>query len=321
VQVTDVLEPTSPTPPHDRESRAAALADVPLVSPAPTGGIRGILQHRYLLKLLVKREVTARYTGSFLGMLWSYITPLTQFLTYIFIFTLLMGRGDQIEHFAIHVFCAIMVVGLFTETVAAGTRSIVRNSSLLQKSAMPREMFPFASLLVSIYHLWPEFVILGVALFYVGWSPDLTAVAAGVLGYAIIIVFALALGLALSVSQVFLRDTGNIVAVVNNFIRFGVPMMYPYSIVVDRFRGHTDLYLANPIADAVLLVQRCFWVPTTSDPAATATPTTSPDATEVAAMPDHLFTRGLVALAAAVVLLLVAQWIFARFENKMPERL
>jgi ABC-2 type transport system permease protein len=41
----------------------------------------------------------------------------------------------------------------------------------------------------------------------------------------------------------------------------------------------------------------------------------------VAAMPDHLFTRGLVALAAAVVLLLVAQWIFARFENKMPERL
>jgi ABC-2 type transport system permease protein len=317
--MTDILEPASPM--HDRASREAALAEMPLVSPAPKGGMTGILRHRYLLKLLVKREVTARYTGSFLGMLWSYINPLTQFLMYIFIFTLLMDRSRGIEHFAIHVFAAMMVVTMFTETVAAGTRSIVRNAALLQKSAMPREMFPLASLLVSIYHLWPEFVILGVALFFVGWSPDMTAVAAGVLGYAIIIVFALALGLALSVSQVFLRDTGNIVAVVNNFIRFGVPMMYPYSIVAERFRGHTELYLANPIADAVLLVQRCFWVPTTSDPAATATPVTSPNATTVAAMPDHLFMRGFVALGVALLLVVLAQRIFTHFENRIPERL
>jgi ABC-2 type transport system permease protein len=86
----------------------------------------------------------------------------------------------------------MMVVSVFTETVSAATRSIVRNSSLLQKSAMPREMFPFASLLVSIYHLWPEFVILGVALFFTGWAPDLTAIAAGIARLHVIILFALA---------------------------------------------------------------------------------------------------------------------------------
>ena len=79
--MTDTLEPAGERP-HDAASRAAALADVPMVSPAPAGGLRGIFKHRYLLKLLVKREVTARYTGSFLGMLWSYINPLTQFLMY-----------------------------------------------------------------------------------------------------------------------------------------------------------------------------------------------------------------------------------------------
>jgi ABC-2 type transport system permease protein len=310
--MTDVLDPPGgpSRQPVDAASRAAALADVPLVSPAPRGGIRGILEHRYLLRLLVKREVTARFTASFLGMLWSYINPLSQFLMYSFIFALI-GRGLNIENFAIHVFAALMVVLVFTETVGAGTRSIVRNASLLQKSAMPREMFPVASLLVSIYHLWPEFVILAVALFVVGWSPDLTALAAGLLGYAVIIVFALALGLMLSISQVFLRDTGQVVMVVNNFIRFGVPMMYPYSLVAERFRGHTELYLANPIADAVLLVQRCFWVPTTSDQ----------DATVTDHMPDHLFTRGFIALGAALLMLVVAQKIFTRFENKIPERL
>ena len=60
--------------------------------------------------------MTARYTGSFLGMLWSYINPFTQFLMYSFIFALI-GRGMNIEHFAIHVFSALMVVSLFTETV------------------------------------------------------------------------------------------------------------------------------------------------------------------------------------------------------------
>jgi ABC-2 type transport system permease protein len=306
--VTEAIEPAGP---HDAASRAAALADVPLASPVPAGGIRGIREHRYLLKLLVRREVTARYHGSALGMLWSYINPLTQFLMYSFVFALLMSRGKNIEHFAIHVFCALMVVSLFTETTGAGTRSIVRNSALMQKSAMPREMFPLASLLVSIYHLWPEFVILGLAMAWVGWAPSATAIGAGLLGYAIIITFALGLALILSVGQVFLRDISQVVAIVNNFIRFGVPMMYPFSLVAERFHGHVELYLANPIAVAVLLVQRCFWLPTTSDQ----------EATLVDAMPDNLIQRGWIALGIALVLLVIAQRVFARFENRIPERL
>ena len=45
----------------------------------------------------------------------------------------------------------------------AGTRSIVRNKSLVQKMAVPREMFPVASMLVSLFHSCPQLVILLVA--------------------------------------------------------------------------------------------------------------------------------------------------------------
>ena len=38
-------------------------------------------------------------------------------------------------------------------------------------------------------------------------------------------------------------------------------------------------------------------------------------------MPDDLFTRGFIALAVGIVMLLVAQRIFTHFENKIPERL
>jgi ABC-2 type transport system permease protein len=38
-------------------------------------------------------------------------------------------------------------------------------------------------------------------------------------------------------------------------------------------------------------------------------------------MPDYLFTRGLIVLAACLLLLGLAQWIFTRLEGKFAERL
>jgi ABC-2 type transport system permease protein len=113
------------------------------------------------------------------------------------------------------------------------------------------------------------------------------------------------------VANVFFRDFSSFVNILTNFVRFGVPMIYPYTLVAERFEGYTDLYLANPIADAVLLMQRAFWTGTTSDPAAF----------EASNLPDHLFTRGFIALGASMVILVLAQLVFTRFENKIPERL
>jgi ABC-2 type transport system permease protein len=58
-------------------------------------------------------------------------------------------------------------------------------------------------------------------------------------------------------------------------------------------------------------MQRAFWSGTTNDP----------EKTRLSNLPDHLFTRGFIALGAAMVILVVAQLVFTRFENKIPERL
>ena len=70
----------------------------------------------------------------------------------------------------------------FTETFNAGTRSIVRNKALVQKMAMPREMFPVASMLVSAYHVVPQLVLLTGLCVLLGWTPDPVGIAAGLLG-------------------------------------------------------------------------------------------------------------------------------------------
>jgi ABC-2 type transport system permease protein len=290
----------------------AWVPDAPLAPPSSNGGLIDVFRRRYLLRLLVKRELSARYQGSFLGLLWSYIQPLIRFLMYYFVIGMVLGLDRGIEQFGIHLFAGMVAVHYFVETFTAGTRSIVRNKAIVKKMAMPREMFPVASMLVSAYHTIPQMVILTVAAVAVGWHPDAAGFAAGLLGLALIAVLGTALALLFSAANVFFRDFSNVVQTLTAFIHFGVPMLYPFSKVDERFGADfVNIYLMNPIAEAVLLMQRCFWTTVADNPAKAAQEN----------MPDDLFSRGFIQLGVCLVFLGIAQVVFTRLENKFPERL
>lgn len=285
------------------------VVDAPLVSPAPKAGLVDVFRRRYLLRMLVQREISARYQGSFLGLLWSYINPLSQLFIYWFVMGKIMNRGT--ENFAVHVFCGLIIVQFFVETFNAGTRSIVRNKGLVQKMAVPREMFPVASMLVSFYHMGPQLVILVVVSVISGWTPNPEYLAGVVLAMAIIALLGTSLALMFSVANVFLRDVSSFVSILTNFVRFGVPMIYPYILVNERFGWFAQFYLLNPIADAVLLMQQAFWVGTTENP----------ELTHATHIPGDLWAFSFLALGVSALMLLLGQYIFKRFENRIPERL
>ena len=295
----------------DSPQKTVRVVSAPLAPPSAHMGLLSVFQRRYLLRLLVRREVSARYSGSFLGLIWSYINPLSQLFIYWVVMGYILNLHKDVPHFAVHVFSALIVVHFFIETFNAGTRSIVRNKGLVQKMALPREMFPVASMMVSLWHVIPQMVILVGVCLLKGWTPDVGGVVAMVLALAIIMVLGTALALLFSVANVFFRDFASAVNIMTNFVRFGVPMIYPYSLVDQRFGHFAQYYLYNPIAEAVLLFQRAFWVGTTDDPAYyTATN-----------LPDHLYQIGLAALVVSVLCIVAAQMVFSRFENRIPERL
>jgi ABC-type polysaccharide/polyol phosphate export permease len=287
------------------------VVNAPLRPPWSQQGLLEVFRHRYILSLLVRREIAARYQGSVLGLVWSYVNPLTQFFIYYFVMGVLFGRANRVDAFAVHVFAGLIIVHFFTETMNAGTRSIVRNKSLVQKMAVPREMFPVASMLVSLFHVVPQVIILVIATLISGWRPDPVGLGIGVIGLLISMTLGTALALMFSAANVFLRDVSNAVSVLSNFVRFGVPMMYPYALVAARFHGHTGLYLLNPITEAVLDFQRAFWVGATTHPARTA----------ALDMPPHLIWLSLRALLISLVVLYIAQSTFTRLERRIPERL
>lgn len=282
----------------------------PLRPPGDTTGLFGVFRRRYLLKLLVQKELRVRYQASLLGLGWSYMKPLIRFSMYFFVIGIVLDLRDDIPLFALHIFTAMIMVQFFTETLNAGTKSVVKNKSLVRKMNVPREMFPVASVMVTTYHMVPQYAVLVVACLFVGWSPDPTAVVAAVLGIAIMVTISLAVALTFSALNVSFRDIGNFVETISMMVLWSAPQLYPWEFVENLLGGTVweQVYLANPVAIAVLLNQRAFWIPSIEE-----------DTTGF--MPDDLMLRGSIMLVCCIALVGVAQLIFSRLESSFAEKL
>lgn len=288
--------------------------ELPLLPASHNSGLLEVFRRRYLLKLLVRSTVQARYQGTFLGWFWSYLQPFVRFLMFYFVFQVLIGRGGNMQNFAIHLVSGMVVVHFFTETFNGGTKSLVGNRGLIVKLPVPRELFPVATMMVAFWHTLPMVVITAVASLLLGWTPDPAGLLAGLLGLSIVAVLGLAVALLFSVANVFFRDFGKVAQTLTQFVTFSVPMIYPFSMVETRFEKIPwvlDVYLLNPIAESVLLLQRSFWIGTNSNPEQAAAEN----------LPADLWGRGLVMLGLAVVALVLAQMWFSKLERRVPERL
>lgn len=293
---------------------ASDVPPAPRLQPplAPAGGetgIRSLLRHRQLLRLLVRKELRIRYSRSSLGYAWSYVRPTIQLAIYIFIVALLLERG-RVENFPVYIFSGHVLVHFYSETVNSATRSIIRNKALVKKVYLPREMFPVASLLVSASHMVPPLILLAVAATATGWTPSVPGVIAGLLGFTVIALVAIAAGLLFSALNVFYRDIQNIVEILNMLNHWLAPMIYPWVLVAERLNDKDlgwvlQIYLWNPICVGVELFHQAFWLPTVDD----------------FELSPNLWLRGVSWIGIGCVLVYLAQRVFVRLQYRFAEEL
>jgi ABC-2 type transport system permease protein len=141
-----------------------------------------------------------------------------------------------------------------------------------------------------------------------GWRPSVTALAAALLGFAIVAVLVTGLGLLLSALNVYFRDFENIVDLLLVVVVWLSPVLYPWTFVREALGSGwlLELYLANPLTLAVQLFQRAFW---------------APGVERGADLVPDLFARGAVALLASLVVLVLGQLAFSRLEGRFAQEL
>jgi ABC-2 type transport system permease protein len=297
--------------------RAARLAAEPWIDAGVSGrGLQGFIttirelwRYRELFGRLTKRELKARYKDSRLGFVWSLVRPLTMLFVYAIVVGEFLSAARTIKDFGIYIFAGLAIYTLFSETVGAGTSSIVTNSGLIKKVYLPREIFPLATIGPALFTLGIQLVILIVAAAVVGTLTMGPHLLYALLSIVLIVVLSAALALVLAATNVYLRDVSYLVDVVLVLLMWGSPILYSIAMVRDRLEGGafewlTQLYINNPLTLAVLGFQEAFWQPGAS-----------------ADFVPHLWVHMLIATGVSAVLVIVAQRVFARLQGDFAQEL
>ncbi|MET4093471.1 ABC transporter permease [Arthrobacter sp. UYCu712] len=233
-----------------------------LVKPGSGRGLLDVYGDRFLLKLLVRKEIKVRYRGSVLGLLWSYVKPLVQFLIYFVALGIFLNLQRGTPNYAIYLFAGIVLVNFFTESLSNATRSIVDNRDLIRKIYLPRELFPVSTVWVSAAHFLPQLVVLIGACLVVGWRPSIVQLASVVLIFVMVAVLATGLGLLFGAMNVYFRDSENIVDMIVMIVTWASPVLYVWSMVQGVMGPWFWIYQLNPMTVAVEVFHWAFWEPT-----------------------------------------------------------
>jgi lipopolysaccharide transport system permease protein len=215
-------------------------------------------QHRYLLWQLARREVQVRYRGSWLGPVWSLLTPLLMLAVYTFVFSVVFqtrwsadepaSRADV----ALALFASLATFGLFAETVGAAPSLILANTNYVKRVVFPLEILPVARLLSNLVQFGFSLAILLPALLLCRGQIHWTIL---LLPLALLPLCLLSLGCAFFFSAlgVFIRDVGQVIGLGITMLMFLSAVFYPVSSLPPNWR---PLMAFNPVANVIEDVRR-----------------------------------------------------------------
>lgn len=287
------------------------IAPVPdldgFVRPGQGAGLIDVFRRRYLLSLLVRKEVQVRYRGSVLGWMWSYVKPITQFLVFFVALGVFLQLNGTIPNYPVYLFSGLVVINLFSESFSNGTKSLVDNAPLIKKIYLPRELFPVSSTLVAFINFLPQALVLAVVCLLTGWHPNGLQLLGIALGVLIIVLLAMGLSLFFGSINVSFRDAQNFVELILLVATWASPVLYQWTTVAEVLPDWMMvIYQLNPVTAAVELMHAGFWYPTTEGQVP---------------MPPNLWFFGLCALVTSSVLLVIGQLVFRRLERRFAQDL
>ncbi len=274
--------------------------------PRPVQRVAQVWRYRELLVNLTRKELKVKYKNSILGFMWSLVNPLLYLVVFSIVFQEILRAN--IPYFAIFLLSGLLAWNLFNGGIGAATGSIVGNASLVQKVWFPREILPLASIGATLVHFFLQLIVLVAALIAFRHEPAWGYVPALLPALLVLLLWTVALGLALSAINVYLRDTQHLLELVLLAWFWFTPIVYPYRQVADRLGDAAWIMLLNPMVPVVLTFQRVIYNPPPGE--------ILPDAS----LSWYLQNLAIGGVAAAVALL-GALVLFGRLEDNLGEEI
>ena len=217
--------------------------------------VKELWAYRNLIYNLAQRELRARYKKSLLGWVWSLINPASILAIYSLVFGYLFDANPPVAGnghtrvFALYLFAGLWVWNYFNGTVLGAIAALQSSGPLLNKVYFPPACPALANTITVLLQAFIEsgiLLVLMILLGNVGWVLVFFP-----LLVVCITLFAVGVGLALSVYNVFYRDVNYLVTIGMNVLFYATPIIYSISMVEAKNETLAQIMELNPIAQYV----------------------------------------------------------------------
>jgi lipopolysaccharide transport system permease protein len=206
---------------------------------------RPFIYLRDLVFTLVARDIKLRYKGSYLGVAWTLLNPLTHLVVLYFIFNSVLPL--DIPNYASFLFIGILVWSWFQSAVLLSTNAIVENRALIRQPGFPVAILPAITVTSHLIHF---LIALPILFLFLGIDGGrfTSALWALLPVIAIQYVFTLSLAYLVSILHVEFRDTQYLLSVLMQLLFFLTPVFYGANAIPERYQ---PLYQLNPMVHLI----------------------------------------------------------------------
>ncbi|MFZ0535152.1 MAG: ABC transporter permease, partial [Anaerolineales bacterium] len=204
-------------------------------------------RYRDLIFFLVRRDLTARYKRSVLGIAWTMLNPRGMMIVLSIVFSQLFRMN--IEDFPAFVLSGLIAWTFFAQTSSAAINVLVWGGDLLQRIYIPRSAFALSSIGTGLINLLLSLVPLLVVMIVIGTPLHMTFLLAP-LAMILLGLFSLGVGLLISTIGIYFADVVEMYGIVIMAWFYITPIIYTLDLLPANLQGWLQL---NPMVHLVEL--------------------------------------------------------------------
>jgi len=221
-----------------------------------------LFQYKDLLFRFVRRDIIASYQQTILGPVWVFLQPLfTTFVYFVIFHRVAKISTDGIPALLFYL-PGIIIWSYYADCITTTMNTFQYNAYIFNKVYFPRLIVPLSSVFFHSFRISIQLLLfLIVWIFYlVNGAPAHLSLQVLLVPFLIFLTacFALGCGLIISVLTAKYRDLDNIMQFLLRLFMFAAPVVYPASLIPQKF---AFIFWLNPLTPIIEIFRSAFLKP------------------------------------------------------------